>query len=63
MRVTDDGFALAEDPEEPGVLDDAVDELIEAALGRGAEVVHVPDAALQHHGRLVLVMRGRVPVW
>jgi hypothetical protein len=63
MRVTEDGFALAEDPEEPGVLDDAVDELIEAALGRGAEVICVPDAALQHHGRLVLVMRGRVQTW
>jgi hypothetical protein len=62
VRVTGDGFTLADDPEEPGVLADAVDELMEAALARGAEVVCVPDGALQHHGRLVLVLRGRAPV-
>jgi len=61
VRVSDTGFALAEDPEEPGVIDDAVDELIEAVLLRGADVVTVPDGSLAHHGGLVLVLRGRIP--
>jgi hypothetical protein len=61
VQVTEEGFAPADDPEAPGVLDDAVDELIEAALGRGAQVVAVPDGALVQQGRIVLVMRGRVP--
>jgi hypothetical protein len=62
-RVAESGFTLAEHPEEPGVIDDAVDELIEATLVRGGEVVMVPDGALAQHGRLVLATRGRAPVW
>lgn len=60
-RLSDEGLDLVGDPEERGVLDDAVDELIEAALARGAEVVTVPDGALARHGRLVLATRGPVP--
>jgi hypothetical protein len=60
-RLSEDGLDLVEDPEELGVLDDAVDELIEAALARGAEVVTVPDGALARHGRLVLALRGPAP--
>lgn len=61
VRLDEGGFCLAEDPEEPGVIDDAVDELIEAVLARGGEVVMVPDGALAHRGRLVLAIRGRLP--
>lgn len=57
--LDDAGFRLAEDPEQPGVIDDAVDELVEAVLARGGQVVMVPDGALAHHGRLVLAVRGR----
>jgi hypothetical protein len=53
------GFRLADDPEEPGVIDDAVDELIEVVLARGGQVVMVPDGALAHHGRLALAVQGR----
>jgi len=60
-RLSEDGLDLVEDPEELGVLDDSVDELIEAALDRGVEVVTVPDGALARHGRLVLALRGPVP--
>jgi hypothetical protein len=60
-RVSEDGLDLVADPEELGVLDDAVDELIEAALARGAEVVTVPDGALARHGHLVLALRGPAP--
>jgi hypothetical protein len=60
-RVAGRQIDLVEDPEELGVLDDAVDELIEAALARGAQVVTVPDGALARHGHLVLALRGPVP--
>jgi hypothetical protein len=60
-RVCDQRLDLVEDPEELGVLDDAVDELIETALARGAEVVTVPDGALARHGHLVLALRGPAP--
>ena len=60
-RVAGRRLDLVEDPEELGVLDDAVDELIEAALARGADVVTVPDGALARHGHLVLALRGPVP--
>ena len=61
-RLSESGLDLVEDPEELGVLDDAVDELIEAALARGAEVVTVPDGALARHGHLVLALRGPAPL-
>jgi hypothetical protein len=60
-RVSERRLDLVGDPEELGVLDDAVDELIEAALARGAEVVTVPDGALARHRHLVLALRGPVP--
>ena len=60
-RVSERRLDLVGDPEEHGVLDDAVDELIEAALARGAEVVTVPDGALARHRHLVLALRGPVP--
>ncbi len=53
-------LAPAADPEEVGVVDDMVDELIEVALARGAQVVAVPDGSLARYGRVVLAVRGRV---
>jgi hypothetical protein len=60
-RVDGGSLELVGDPEEPGVIDDVVDELIEAVLARGAEVVTVPDGSLTAQGHVVLTMRGRVP--
>jgi hypothetical protein len=60
-RLGEFGLEVVADPEVPGVLDDAVDELIEAALDRGAEVVTVPDGALAREGRVALAFAGRVP--
>ncbi|MGB7981565.1 MAG: hypothetical protein WCF36_12315 [Candidatus Nanopelagicales bacterium] len=60
VRLSDSGIEVTHDAEEHGVIDDAVDDLIEAALIRGAEVVMVPDGALAQHGRVVLSLRGRV---
>ncbi|MFD9130269.1 chemotaxis protein [Kitasatospora sp. NPDC059571] len=42
---------------EEGVREDIVDELVEAALDRGAEVVFLPDDALAEHDRIAAVLR------
>ncbi len=60
VRISESGLELTPDAEEHGVIDDAVDELIEAVLIRGAEVVMVPDGALAPQGRIVLSLRGRL---
>jgi hypothetical protein len=61
VRVSDDGLEVVEDAEEVGVIDDAIDDLIEAVLARGADVVTVPDGSLARHDHVVLALRGRVP--
>jgi len=58
VRLHDDGFSLADDPEEPGVIDDAVDELLEAVLVRGGQILTVPDGALRREGNLVMILQG-----
>lgn len=60
VRAGLDLLVPAADPEEVGVLDDAVDELVERAVARGARVIAVPDGSLARHGRVVLAVRGRV---
>jgi hypothetical protein len=45
------------DPTAPGVLDDAVDELIETVLAKGGRVVFVEDGALSARGRIALILR------
>jgi hypothetical protein len=47
----------ADDIEHPDVIDDAVDELIEAVLHRGGWVALVEDGALAHHDRVALTLR------
>ncbi len=61
VRITDERLEIVEDAEELGVIDDAIDDLIEAALARGADVVTVPDGSLARHDHVVLALRGRVP--
>jgi hypothetical protein len=46
-----------EDPTAPGVLDDAVDEVIETVLAKGGEVVFVEDGELAFHDRISLILR------
>lgn len=46
-----------EEVEDPDVVDDAVDELIEAVAARGGETVLVSDGALVGHGRLAAILR------
>ncbi|MCU0270449.1 MAG: hypothetical protein MUF83_17625 [Acidimicrobiales bacterium] len=47
------------EPEAPGVIDDAVDEMIEIVLARRGRVVLVPAGSLAAHGRIALVARER----
>lgn len=47
----------ASDATAPGVMDDAVDEVIEAVLAKGGRVVFLRDGALAEHGRMALTLR------
>jgi hypothetical protein len=57
--LSDDGDTLTPvaDPRAPGVLDDAVDELIEAVLSRGGWVAIVRDGSLPDGARVALTLR------
>lgn len=56
-RLRDGRLEAAHDAEAPDVIDDAVDELIEAVLQRGGEAVIVPEGRLERHERLAAVLR------
>lgn len=57
--ITDGGMRLlpAEDAAAPGVLDDAVDELVEAVLARGGRVHFYSDGRLEAHRRVAAILR------
>ncbi len=52
MRLTP-----ADDPTAAGVLDDAVDEIIEAVLSKQGRVVFLADGQLAEHQRITLILR------
>lgn len=58
-RVDDGGTNLlpADDPAAPGVIDDAVDEIIETVLLKQGRVVFLPDGHLAEHQRIALILR------
>ena len=58
-RLSADGDVVtpADDVEAPDVIDDLVDELIEAVLERGGWVALVRDGSLAEHGRVALTVR------
>jgi hypothetical protein len=58
-RLSPDGHSIALDPDvdEPGVIDDAVDELVEHVLLRGGWVAFVGDGALARHQGVALTRR------
>jgi hypothetical protein len=60
-RISADGDTLvaADDPEEPDVCDDAVDELIETVLSRGGWVALLADGTLPPDARVALALRQR----
>ncbi|OFE17127.1 hypothetical protein BA895_16770 [Humibacillus sp. DSM 29435] len=55
-RVSNDGDALtpATDPSHPGVLDDAVDGIIETVVLRSGWVALADDGAIPNHARVAL---------
>lgn len=57
--VDETGMLLspAKDATAPGVIDDAVDEVIEGVMAKGGSVVFVDDGALAQHQRIALVLR------
>ncbi|GIV71214.1 AOC03_06830 family ribosome hibernation factor [Caldilinea sp.] len=57
--VDESGMILspAEDPEAPGVIDDAVDEIIETVLAKQGRVVFVENGQLAEHQRIALILR------
>jgi hypothetical protein len=58
-RVDDTGrhLQLVEDATEPGVIDDAVDEIIEMVLSKQGQVVFVENGQLAQHQRIALILR------
>lgn len=56
-RIVDHHLEPAGDPEAPGVLDDAVDTLVETVLDHGGEVAFVESGALGEHGPLAMLLR------
>jgi len=57
--VDESGLILspAQDPEAPGVIDDAVDEIIETVLSKQGKVVFVENGQLAEHQRIALILR------
>lgn len=56
-RVVDDRLATLEAPVEPTDLDDAVDEITDAVLVSGGDIVVVPPDTLAEQGHIGLVLR------
>lgn len=57
--VDQSGLTLlpADDPAVPGVMDDAVDEIVEAVISHGGQVRFLADGLLTEHQRIALVLR------
>ncbi|MCS7061990.1 MAG: hypothetical protein RMN25_12615 [Anaerolineae bacterium] len=58
-RVDESGMHITpvEDAGAPGVIDDAVDEIIETVLDKQGQVVFVDNGALEAHQRIALILR------
>jgi hypothetical protein len=57
VRVGAHHLERVDDPREPGVVDDIVDETIENVLRNGGRTIVVPDDALAQHDRIAAVLR------
>ncbi len=58
-RLDDSGIHLlpADDPDQPGVIPDAVDDIIETVLAKQGRVVFVPNGQLDIHQRIAMTLR------
>jgi hypothetical protein len=50
-------LSVVDDPAAPGVIDDAVDEVIETVLSKQGRVVFTPNGSLEQHQRIALILR------
>lgn len=57
LHADDKTLLPADDPSAPGVIDDAVDEIIEEVLNKQGKVVFVETGKLSEHGRIALILR------
>ncbi len=57
VRIVDGQIQRADDREAPDVIDDIIDETIEAVLLRSGKAVIVADGELETHGRIAAVLR------
>jgi len=57
LDETGERLEAAEDPAAPGVMEDAVDEIIEAVLSKKGQVVFVDNGRLEAHQSIALVLR------
>jgi hypothetical protein len=57
--VDESGMVIepAEDASAPGVIHDAVDEVIESVIAKGGRAMFFPDGALEQHQRIALILR------
>jgi hypothetical protein len=58
-RVDETGLFItpADDPTAPGVLDDAVDDIIETVMAKGGKVVFVDDGVLEQYQHIAMILR------
>lgn len=58
-RLDESGTHLlpADDPNQPGVIPDAVDDIIETVLAKGGRVVFTPNGQLDLHQRIAMTLR------
>ena len=56
---SEDGWTIqpAEDTTSPSIIDDAVDEIVEAVIAKGGHVIFLPDGELSDYGRIGLILR------
>ncbi len=54
-----DGWVIrpAEDPTAPGVIEDAVDDVVEEVLSKGGEIVFLEEGRLEEHNHIAMVLR------
>lgn len=57
--ISNDGLTLspANDPSQPGVIDDAVDEVIETVISKGGTAAFIDNGKLNIHNRIAAILR------
>lgn len=56
-RIVDSNLVFADDPNEEGVYDDIVDEIVDKVIEMGGRVVYLPEDALANYQKCALIVR------